>query len=94
MIKYEHVTRCIHVVQAFATCIIVIISIIIIIMAIRFVWAVATMYEGHLYIYDDQFYGTRAAANDEYEELGRYVSQASDVASFVKHFGIVGPEPS
>ena len=73
MIKYEPVTRCIHVAQAFATCDIVInITIIIIItMAIRFVWAVATWWQGRLYIYGGNFYGTRAAADDEYEELGR-----------------------
>ena len=40
-------------------------------MAIRFVWAVATWWQGRLYIYGGRFYGTRAAADDEYEELGR-----------------------
>ena len=72
MIQYESVTRCIHVVQAFATCDIVInITITTIIMVTRFVWAVATWWQGRLYIYGGNFYGTRAAADDEYEELGR-----------------------
>ena len=45
--------------------------IIIIIMTISFVWAVATWWQGRLYIYGGNWYGTRAAADDEYEELGR-----------------------
>jgi len=40
-------------------------------MAIHFVWAVAAWWGGRLYIYGDRFYGTRAAADAEYEELGR-----------------------
>jgi hypothetical protein len=39
-------------------------------MAIRFVWAVATWWEGRLYLMSE-FYSSRAAADAEYEQLGR-----------------------
>ena len=41
------------------------------IMAIKFVWAVATWWQGRLYIYGGRFYGTKAGAEDAYEELGQ-----------------------
>ena len=64
MTKHEHVTRCRHVVQALATRIkpwqARIID-----MATTFIWAVATWWEGRIYLMS-AFYTTKAAAQAEY----------------------------
>ena len=73
MIKHEHVTRCRHVVQALATRI-KLWQARIIDMAITFVWAVATWWQGRIYLMS-AFYTTKAAAQAEYFDLGNSMNQ-------------------